>query len=73
MTTPLLLACQNGHLEVVKLLLEFGADPNMPDCFSQTPLLAGNYGEQCLIIDIGKFFYGLYGWGLIPSYILGLT
>ena len=35
--TPLLLACSLGHGEMVKLLLELGADPNMVDYQGQLP------------------------------------
>ena len=35
--TPLLLACSLGHSEMIKLLLELGADPNMVDYQGQPP------------------------------------
>jgi len=36
--TPLHIAAQNGKLEIVKLLLERGASPNVRDCQDYTPL-----------------------------------
>ena len=36
--SPLHLAGQGGHLEVMKALLQAGADVNAPDCTGQTPL-----------------------------------
>jgi glutaminase len=36
--TPLHLACVEGHLEAVKVLLEFGADPFAKDRFGSTPV-----------------------------------
>ena len=38
-TTALILASQNGHLEVVRLLLEAGADRNSASCDGLTPLM----------------------------------
>ncbi|KAH8592113.1 ankyrin repeat-containing domain protein [Bisporella sp. PMI_857] len=35
-------AAANGHEEVVRLLLEHGADPEMKDCHGQTPLQASS-------------------------------
>lgn len=35
---PLILAVQNGHIEVVKALLEGGANVNMKDKFGQSPI-----------------------------------
>jgi ankyrin repeat protein len=36
--TPLCAACRGGHLDVVKHLLFFGADPNVPSLYERTPL-----------------------------------
>lgn len=36
--TPLILACVNGNLHVVELLLGFGADPRVPDFFGWTAI-----------------------------------
>lgn len=37
--SPLLLAVKQKNFALAKALLEFGADPNIPDIFGQTPLL----------------------------------
>ena len=36
--TPLCAACRGGHIEVVKHLLSYGADPNIPSLYERTPL-----------------------------------
>lgn len=38
--TPLLVAAVNGRLEIVKILLKAGADPNMSDEFSNINRMA---------------------------------
>lgn len=40
--SPLFLASREGHLEVVKVLVEKGADPLMQDAAGNTPLMAGS-------------------------------
>lgn len=37
-TAPLLIAIDNGHYDMAKVLLEHGADPNIPNDFGVTPL-----------------------------------
>jgi ankyrin repeat protein len=37
--TPLTLACEIGHLEIVKLMLHAGADPNLPGELGYSPLM----------------------------------
>ncbi|GLI63909.1 hypothetical protein VaNZ11_007046 [Volvox africanus] len=39
-TTPLLIAVENNHLGLLRVLLEAGANPNLPDTNGCTPLLA---------------------------------
>ena len=39
--TALLVAAEEGHKDVMKLLLDHGAKPNVPDSMDQYPLLAG--------------------------------
>ena len=36
--TPLFMAIERGHVEVVRLLLDNGADPNIPDRVSVAEL-----------------------------------
>lgn len=36
--TPLYLAAEHGHLEIVRILVEAGADPNAGDFSGRTPL-----------------------------------
>ena len=38
--TPFLFACQTGDMDLMKLLLELGADPKIPNADNCTPLLA---------------------------------
>ncbi len=39
-TTPLVMAIMNGHLDVAKVLLDHGADPNLDNVWGLTPLYA---------------------------------
>lgn len=34
--TPLLLACQNGHVDIARILLKRGADVNAQNCYGNT-------------------------------------
>ncbi len=36
--TPLFYACENGHVDVVQLLLNYGADPHIANPEGVTPL-----------------------------------
>jgi ankyrin repeat protein len=50
---PLLLAAFNGHLEVVKLLLDHGARVNQPDVLNgRTPLIAAIYNKNLEVVKV---------------------
>jgi len=53
--TPLVLAAQNGHYDAVKLLLEYGADPNLKVVYSQMKdsdgMLCDSLGDYHLRVD----------------------
>jgi hypothetical protein len=50
--TPLIVACQTGHLAICELLLAHGADPNLANAKGNTPLhYSFNYGYE----EIGAF------------------
>lgn len=55
--TPLMMACQQSHSEVVELLLDAGADPHVEDADGNTPLhftcAAGNYRTTYLLLTAG--------------------
>lgn len=52
-TTPLIRAASNGDLEVIKLLLEYGAEADLPQADLQTPVsaLAGARGDQNGLVE----------------------
>ena len=43
MVTPLLEAAKNGHTDIVRLLLDKGAKPNISDDYGESPLKAAAY------------------------------
>lgn len=51
--TPLFMASESGYLGMVKLLLEHGADPNISNISSRTPLHV-NYGKKGDHLQITK-------------------
>ena len=54
-TAPLHLAAAGGHLEMVKLLIELGADPSIRDEeFNATPLGWAEYGERKEVAEFLK-------------------
>ena len=50
--TPLLIAATNGHVGLVKLLLEYGADPNMRNFDGVTALHNAIFEEQVDIVKL---------------------
>lgn len=48
----LMLACSNGHKDTARLLLEQGADPNLPNDQLQTPLTSAVYQGDMDIVDL---------------------
>ena len=55
--TPLLIACENGHVDAARLLLDKGVDINRADKYGATPLLAacskGHVDAVRLLLDEG--------------------
>src|SRR5262249_7413634 len=39
-STPIVMAAANGHFDLAKFLLDYGADPNIPNDLGLTPLYA---------------------------------
>lgn len=48
--TPMILACQNGHTEVVELLVSAGASIHAPDDFGATPLFIASKNGSVSIV-----------------------
>lgn len=49
-STPLMAACADGHVDVVRLLISKGANVNAKNCFGSTPLHSGAYASNLPII-----------------------
>ena len=51
--TPLYIACQLGHTEAVRVLLEHQADPNIPSSDNKkTPLMAACYNKHAEVVKL---------------------
>jgi len=50
--TPLWAACQNGSLEMVRLLLKAGADPNLALLSGETPLMVASRAGKAEIVKL---------------------
>lgn len=48
----LMLACSNGHKDTARLLLEQGADPNLPNDQLQTPLTSAVYHGDMVMVNL---------------------
>lgn len=50
--TPVMIASANGHFEIVKFLLEHGANPNAQNRFGRTPIMFATRYHNKRIIEI---------------------
>lgn len=64
--TPLLIAATNGHIALVRILLQSGADPNIQNIDGITPLHNAVFEEQ---VDIAKLLLEAGADPLIPDRI----
>lgn len=51
--TPLTLACEAGHVENVKVLLQHGASPHNTNTKNETPLLLGIKAKNLINKGLG--------------------
>lgn len=49
--TPLILAIRNGSPAMLSLLVQYGADPSLPDSDGQTPLMAAAYKGNAKMVE----------------------
>lgn len=47
----LMLACSNGHIDTARMLLDRGADPNVPNHQSETPLMVATRADRTELIE----------------------
>lgn len=50
--TALIIACKEGHYDVVEYLLSIGADLNEKDCVDQSPLSVATWHENIKLMDL---------------------
>lgn len=50
-TTPLIAAIEHGHTDIFDILIEFGANPNVPVEYGHSPLMEACFGDDMIIID----------------------
>jgi ankyrin repeat-rich membrane spanning protein len=54
--TPLIIACENGNLDIVKALVKAGADINAVDIYNLSPLgYAATYGHSEIVVYLCEF------------------
>lgn len=61
--TCLHIACSRGYLDIVKLLLEYGANPNIRDCVSNLPIhlaiISSHVPVVTLLLEAGADIHSL--------------
>uniref|UniRef100_A0A672KEG3 Uncharacterized protein n=1 Tax=Sinocyclocheilus grahami TaxID=75366 RepID=A0A672KEG3_SINGR len=53
--TALSLACEHGHLDSVKLLVQFSADPELTDTWGNSALMYAACGGHSQILEIVNY------------------
>lgn len=61
--TCLHIACSRGHLDIVRLLLKYGANPNIRDCVSNLPIhlaiISSHVPIVTLLLEAGTDIHSL--------------